>query len=184
MLNNAIITGASGLLGRKVYSIFKESGLFEQVIGLAFSRAKNGLIKVDLTSKDELVDLFEKYQPKIVIHCAAERFPDRAEENVDATIKLNIKASEYLAELSKQHGTRLIYISTNYVFDGKNPPYLPSAQPNPLNFYGKSKYEGEKAVVKINPQSIVVRVPILYGETEFPGESMVMLLSEYVKVSY
>ena len=76
----------------------------------------------------------------------------------------------------------LIYISTDYVFDGENPPYNVNDKPNPLNFYGKSKLGGEEAVRQADPQAVVLRVPVLYGETEYNAESAINILLDAVKV--
>jgi len=70
----------------------------------------------------------------------------------------------------------LLYISTDYVFDGKNPPYQPNSDPNPLSIYGKSKLEGEKVIFKHLTNAGVLRVPILYGPVEYLGESAVTTL--------
>jgi S-adenosylmethionine synthetase len=66
-----------------------------------------------------------------------------------------------LATWAKEHGATLIYISTDYVFDGTSPPYQVDAQPAPLNFYGESKLAGEQAIRDTYPQAIILRVPIL-----------------------
>ncbi|CAG8459664.1 11741_t:CDS:10 [Diversispora eburnea] len=126
-----------------------------QVLGLAKSRLKN-----------------------------AERRPDVAEKNRDATLELNVNVPANIATFSKTYNFLLIHISTDYVFDGKNPPYNVDDKPNPLNFYGETKYQSEIAVQKANSQAIILRVPILYGEVEYPDESAVNILLESVKLSF
>ncbi|KAI8054513.1 hypothetical protein BDF22DRAFT_618878 [Syncephalis plumigaleata] len=161
-----LITGASGLL----------------VVGTAFSRANNGLIKLDLTDKSAVEQAFNQYQPEAVIHCAAERRPDVAERDHDAVLKLNVQATEALAQLCKDYNTQLIYISSDYVFDGTNPPYDINDTPNPLNFYGKTKLAGEEAIRRVNPKAITLRVPVLYGLVTYPSESSINVLEEIVRV--
>lgn len=78
----------------------------------------------------------------------------------------------------------LIYISTDYVFDGTSPPYEVDDNPNPLQFYGQSKFEGEKAIRGEYPEAVVLRVPILYGKTEYNGESAINILIDAVLVSH
>ncbi|RIA88592.1 hypothetical protein C1645_799693 [Glomus cerebriforme] len=162
-----IVTGASGLL----------------VIGLAKNRVKNDFKQVDLTDKSAVELLIEEIKPDVIVHCAAERRPDVAERNQEATFELNVHATEQLGILSLKYKFLLIYISTDYVFDGKNPPYEVNDTPNPVNFYGNTKYQGELAIQKVNPDTIILRVPILYGEAEFPGESAVNILVDIVKDS-
>ena len=76
----------------------------------------------------------------------------------------------------------VVYISTDYVFDGTSPPYQVDDKTNPLNFYGKSKLGGEEAVREVDPHAVILRVPVLYGETEYNGESAVNTLLDVVKV--
>ncbi|RIB10362.1 RmlD-like substrate binding domain-containing protein [Gigaspora rosea] len=176
-----IVTGASGLLGRVVCKAFSEAG--HEVTGLAKSRAKNGLKQFDLTDKDKLESLIQELKPNVIIHTAAERRPDVAEKNREATFELNVNVPAHIASLSKVYDILLIHISTDYVFDGKNPPYDVNDKPNPLNFYGETKYKSELAVQSANNQTVVLRVPVLYGEVEFPGESAVNILMDSVKNS-
>lgn len=78
----------------------------------------------------------------------------------------------------------LIYISTDYVFDGTAPPYEVDATPNPLQFYGETKLGGEKAIESVYPEAVILRVPILYGKTEFNGESAINILIDVVLVKF
>ncbi|KAJ3318559.1 hypothetical protein HDV06_000388 [Boothiomyces sp. JEL0866] len=172
-----IVTGASGLLGR---AVFQELQKNHSVIGTAFSRTKGSLLKLDLTNSNKVEEFISLHKPNIVVHCAAERKPDVCANDEQGTLKLNVESSKQLAKLSVQYSFKLIYISTDYVFDGKNPPYEAEDQPNPLNFYGKSKYLGELAILENAPSSIVLRVPILYGNTLFNAESAVNILIDVI----
>ncbi|ORX93607.1 NAD(P)-binding protein [Basidiobolus meristosporus CBS 931.73] len=173
-----LVTGASGLLGRAVVQNLKNSG--HEVIGTGRSRVGNGLVKLDLLDTVETVRFLEELKPQAVIHCAAERRPDVAEKNREDTVKLNQQIPALLGEVCSKLGAFLIYISTDYVFDGSNPPYDVNDTPNPLQFYGQSKYEGELAIQRTNPHAAILRVPILYGNTEFNGESAVNILLDAV----
>jgi S-adenosylmethionine synthetase len=77
----------------------------------------------------------------------------------------------------------LIYISTDYVFDGTAPPYEIDDKPNPLQFYGETKLGGEEAIKSVYPEAVILRVPILYGKTEYNGESAINILIDVVLVS-
>ncbi|CAO3641278.1 unnamed protein product [Cunninghamella blakesleeana] len=174
-----LVTGASGLLGRAVYRNFKAVNI--PVIGTAFSRASNELLKLDLSNNDEVEQFLTEHKPDVIVHCAAERRPDVAEKDKEGTLKLNAQVPGNLASFSKINNIALIYISTDYVFDGNNPPYNESDTPNPINFYGESKLAGEEAIKKVNKDAIILRVPILYGQVEYNGESAVNLLIDVVK---
>ncbi|KAI1794474.1 NAD(P)-binding protein [Ganoderma leucocontextum] len=157
-----IVTGASGVLGSAVYAAFKSAGI--TTLGFANSRPTDELKQLDLVDAEATEHIFTEFKPNWVIHCAAERRPDVAEKDPEATRKINVSVPESLARLSKKLKFKLVYISTDYVFDGTSPPYAPSAVPNPLNLYGITKRDGETAVLGVSgAQSIVLRVPVLYN---------------------
>ncbi|TPX65764.1 hypothetical protein SpCBS45565_g04966 [Spizellomyces sp. 'palustris'] len=176
-----VVTGASGLLGRAVVNAFKEGGY--DVVGTAYSRATEDLRKLDLTDFAAVKAFVAEQKPQIIIHCAAERRPDVAQNNREGVQQLNIAATDNLAQAAKDNNAWLVYISTDYVFDGTNPPYEPQDQVNPLNFYGQTKYAGEEAVQRVNPGAAILRVPILYGDVEYNGESAVNVLLDVIKKS-
>lgn len=118
----------------------------------------------------------------MVIHCAAERFPDKCASDPEGVKRLNVEASRKLASECNSRNILLIYISTDYVFDGKPEaaPYEADSPVNPPNFYGETKYAGEQAVLSAGKQSVVLRVPVLYGEVEKNKESAVNVLMDAV----
>ncbi|XP_032707880.1 methionine adenosyltransferase 2 subunit beta [Lontra canadensis] len=123
------------------------------------------------------------FQPHVIVHCAAERRPDVVENQPDAASQLNVNASGNLAKEAALIGAFLIYISSDYVFDGTNPPYREEDVPSPLNLYGKTKLEGEKAVLENNLGAAVLRIPVLYGEVEKLEESAVTVMFDKVQFS-
>ena len=170
-----LITGASGLLGRELYKQFRARGW--DCTGLAHSRARGELLKVDLCNEEEVRRCLEATRPDVVVHSAAERRPNVVASRPEAATELNVEATERLARLCRENGSFLLYISTDYVFDGRAAPYLPSAPTNPLNEYGRSKLAGEKAVMDVHGSgNAVLRVPVLYGDVEKVDESAVTVL--------
>ncbi|KAI6106920.1 hypothetical protein EDD16DRAFT_1695153 [Pisolithus croceorrhizus] len=150
--------GASGVLGSAVYDAFRTGP--HAVLGLAHSRAAGSLVRVDLTQVDDTRRVFEEFKPDWVVHCAAERRPDVAERDPGGVTKLNVDVPRQLAMLAKDLHFTLVYISTDYVFDGSSPPYHPWSEPNPLQLYGKSKRDGEIAVLSVDSATVIVlRVP-------------------------
>ncbi|CAF1182249.1 unnamed protein product [Rotaria sp. Silwood1] len=175
-----LITGASGVLGRKVKNLFINAGW--NVTGLALNRAnKNHLVKCDLTNFDEINAIIENLQPDAIIHCAAERKPDEFEKNPTKSMFLNVEVTRYLADFAAKENIFFILISTDYVFDGKNPPYKEDDTPNPLQAYGKSKYEAELITQKISKNHLILRVPLLYGEVETLDENAVTILLKNIR---
>ncbi|KAG6918388.1 hypothetical protein DXG01_014789 [Tephrocybe rancida] len=164
---------ASGVLGTAVREAFLNAN--HDVLGLSYSRSGEGLVQLDLTKEDEVVKVFTGFKPNWVIHCAAERRPDVAE-------KLNAEVPGCLASLAKKLKFTLVYISTDYVFDGTSPPYTPSSPTNPLQSYGQSKRDGELAVLAVDGARVVVlRVPVLYGPAPKNSDSAINILLDVVQ---
>ena len=175
-----IITGASGLLGR---ALMKEFSFYNQfkVLGLALNRSRDTNIKLNLLDFKSVIEFISDCKPNYIIHAAAERRPDICENNPEMANKLNILATENLTKVAKVVGAWILYISTNYVFDGKAPPYKPNSKTNPLNNYGKSKLGGEKAMWRNLDDACVLRLPILYGQVENIEESSVTAIAKIIK---
>ncbi|TRM63701.1 hypothetical protein BD626DRAFT_495120 [Schizophyllum amplum] len=180
-----IITGASGVLGSAIRKAFESaSGKGYEVTYMSHSQSGNGLVPLDLTDSAKVEELFVSKNPDWVIHCAAERRPDVAAKDPEAARKLNASVPAYLATLSKKLNFTLTYISTDYVFDGKNPPYKPSSPTNPLNLYGITKRDGEDAALGVDGAKVMVlRIPVLYGPIPSGknSESAINILLDIVK---
>lgn len=186
--NTALVTGATGLLGRQVVQAFARADW--KVIGAGFSRAKPpSTLKIDLGSQAEISKALAEAAPSVVVHCAANKFPDKCDSDPEGTRALNIEASRTLARLLAASSAILIYISTDYVFPGTegDAPYETTAKPSPPNLYGQTKLDGEKAVLDEYEKAgkkgsaVALRVPILYGKAEEPKESAVNVLMDAVK---
>jgi len=171
-----------------VYSTFQRAGA--HTVGLSYSQVKEGLVKLDLI--DDLLSqggatlrkLFTQHKFTWVIHCAAERRPDAFKEleGAAAAIKLNQDVPGHLAQMCRDNDATLVYVSTDYVFDGRNPPYKPGSEANPLQEYGITKFAGEKAVLGVSDAKVVVlRVPVLYGPAPKNSDSAVNILLDVVQ---
>lgn len=170
-----LVTGATGLLGRAVMRRFADESDFN-VVGLCHARKGDGLNPVDLTDAAAVQTVLDAERPDAIVHTAAIRRPDAFAADEAAARRLNVAATETLARWTAAHsGTFLVYISTDYVFDGTQPPYFPESRPHPVNGYGQSKLDGEIAVRETaGAQTAILRVPILYGdEVETLAESSV-----------
>jgi dTDP-4-dehydrorhamnose reductase len=146
--------------------------------GTALRRLSGGLHKLDLFDSNAARAFFLEMAPDIIIHSAAERHPDVCQNDPDATVRLNVGATRVVAECAAELDAWLVYMSTDYVFDGTNPPYFPDSIPNPLNLYGTSKRDGEVAVREAGGKSAVLRVPILYGPVEDLDESPITIIAK------
>ncbi|KAF2140278.1 uncharacterized protein K452DRAFT_253000 [Aplosporella prunicola CBS 121167] len=192
MPNTALITGATGLLGRAVAKEFATRGW--KAVGTGLSRASPpSTVKLDLLNSEDIERVLDEIKPDVVVHCAANRFPDSCNADPAAAIALNATASHTLTSLASRRSIFLLYISTDYVFSGLpgEAPYLPSSTPAPPNMYGQTKLEGEKAVLTAAadsgnrgtglPLAAVLRVPILYGSCSNPAESAINVLVQQIQ---
>lgn len=178
-MQTVLITGATGLLGRAIYTQFSQHAY--KVIGCGYSRAKPPLVQLDLADQDAVSALIKQHKPDVIIHAAAERRPDACENNQAATLALNLAATSFLAELCRTHNIRFFFISTDYVFDGTAPPYAENALTNPLNFYGQTKAQAEQAIMANSKAHTIIRVPVLYGDVETLSESAVTIIAEQIQ---
>lgn len=150
-----LVTGAKGMLGRDLCPMLEDND---------FDVIETDIENLDITNELQVNSVLKKECPDFVIHCAAYTNVDKAEDEKDLAEKINSTATEYIAKATKKIGATLIYISTDYVFDGtKNSPYMPDDEPNPINEYGKSKLNGETAIQKICDKYYILRTSWLYG---------------------
>lgn len=150
-----LVTGANGMLGQDLCPILEDVGAF--VI-------ETDVDTLDITNEDMVNNVLNDIHPDMVVHCAAYTNVDKAEEDIETAEKINVKGTENLAKACSKLDITLIYISTDYVFDGeKNTPYLPTDKTNPQNNYGLTKLKGEEAVKKYCEKYYIARTSWLYG---------------------
>jgi len=176
-MTTVLITGATGLLGRAVMRVCAARPGWT-VRGTGLSRAQPPLERVDLRDRAAMAACIDRVRPDVIIHGAAERRPEVSEKNPATTEDLNVGVTRDLARLAARRGAWMIYVSTDYVFDGTTPPYRPGDPTRPLNAYGRSKRDGELAARAELPGVGILRVPILYGEVQWLGESSVTVIAE------
>ena len=150
-----LVTGADGMLGQDLCPILEDYG--HEVI-------ETDLPEIDITKPDVILDVLSSEKPDAVIHCAAYTNVDKAEEDIESARLINKTGTKNVAEVCAKLDIPIVYISTDYVFDGKsNVPYLPNSLKNPINNYGLTKSEGEDEVRKLCEKYYIVRTSWLYG---------------------
>ena len=160
-----LITGASGQLGHDIARFF--SGTEIEYLGVS-SR------DLDITDRDAVRNLTEAYHPDAVLHCAAYTKVDRAEDEPELCIRVNADGTRNIAEACRELGSKLLYVSTDYVFRGNgDKPWETDDEPGPLNVYGKSKLAGEVAVRDLLERYFIVRTSWVIGEQ---GNNFVMTM--------
>ena len=158
-----LVTGASGLLGRKVVQIALEEGHEAYAIYKEHLTSSGTPIKLDLTNLEELSKILSERKPDTVIHTAAYTDVDGCEVNRELAWRVNADATKYLAMASSQIGFHLIYVSTDYVFDGEKGFYTEEDEPNPISYYGYSKLRGEEFLKEYATDWCIARPSVLYG---------------------
>ena len=111
-------------------------------------------------------ELISSVRPNIIYICAAYTWVDGCEMNEQKSFNINSFAPGRIAEEAQKLGVKVVYFSSDYIFDGTNGPYQESCLPNPINIYGRSKYEGEKLVLSACPEALILRTTIVYGPEE------------------
>lgn len=150
-----LLTGAYGQLGRCLLDRVPAEWIL-----LACGSAE-----LDITDRPAVERVVKKFRPDVIINAAAYTAVDKAETDRIRAMKVNAIGPENLAIAAHQHGARLIHLSTDYVFDGsKKTPYTESDLPCPINFYGLSKWEGEKRVFSVLPDAVVIRTSWVFSE--------------------
>ncbi|MGH9103041.1 MAG: dTDP-4-dehydrorhamnose reductase [Acidimicrobiales bacterium] len=152
MQTRVLVTGASGQLGSEVVSHLGERPLVEVV---AADRSR-----LDVTSRDQVLMTLEELAPDVVVHAAAWTAVDACESDPDRAWQVNAMGTRHVAEGARRVGAHVVYISTDYVFDGTAGPYVEWDEPRPLSVYGRSKLGGER---ELGPDSTVVRTSWVCG---------------------
>lgn len=150
-----LVTGVKGQLGYDVVRRLIELGI--ECVGVDID-------DFDITDKEQTFTYFEKVKPDVVIHCAAYTAVDKAEDEKDSSFAINVIGTENIALACKNIDAKMIYISTDYVFDGRgDEPIKEDTFLSPLNYYGFTKAEGEKRVQNILEKFFIVRTSWVFG---------------------
>lgn len=170
------VTGVAGQLGHDVMNELATRGY--QGIGTDIAESYSGVqdgtpvtlmpyVQLDITDEDAVISTITNINPDVVIHCAAWTAVDAAEEeeNKDKVFSINVNGTENISRACKSVNAKMVYISTDYVFDGKGTEPWQADCKNyaPLNVYGKTKLEGEKIVSEILDKYFIVRIAWVFG---------------------
>ena len=156
MRKKIVVTGANGQLGNELQQLATSYPGFDFIF-----TARHEL---PLDNPGTISHFIEDHQPHYFINCAAYTAVDKAESEKELANKINAEAPGVIAAACKKNNTRLIHISTDYVFNGEGKkPYQEDDATDPVNFYGATKLEGEKKVMQFNPESIIIRTAWVYS---------------------
>lgn len=166
---NLVITGANGLLGQKLIRLL--AGDPEKnitAVGRGDCRIQNlppnvSYRSCDIAQEEKLLPLIRNIHPDAVIHTAAMTNVDECELNPEACHIQNVKAVQNVISACEEAGAQLIHLSTDFIFDGKDGPYIETAKPNPISIYGQSKLDAENLVMEASCPWSIVRTVLVYG---------------------
>lgn len=150
-----LVTGTKGQLGYDVVNELEKRGHTAVAVDIE---------EMDITDAVSVERVITEAEVEAVIHCAAYTAVDAAEDNVEICRRVNAEGTENIAKVCKKLDLKMIYISTDYVFDGEGErPWEPDDERHPLNVYGQTKYEGELAVQKYLEKYFIVRIAWVFG---------------------
>lgn len=174
-----LFTGSNGLLGQKICAL---TAAYPQHTFLATSRGANrtqnlgraNYISMDITKRADVLRVVEEFEPEVIIHGAAMTHVDECELQRDLATLMNVEGTRHIAEAAQNVQAHLIFISTDFIFDGKDGPYNEEAIPNPLSHYGKTKLLAEHIVQELSSYSIL-RTVLVIGAAEDLSRSNIVL---------
>ncbi len=150
-----LVTGANGQLGHETLLMLQNKGI--DAVGI-------GRKELDFSQPEKVAKYIASQRADWVINCAAYTQVDKAEDDAELAFRVNRDAAKAVAEGVQRYAGRLLHISTDFIFDGKQShPYKENDPARPLGVYGQSKWEGEQAVREILPRAIILRTAWVYG---------------------
>ena len=167
---NLLITGASGLFGSKLAEIATAS---KYTVYSGYSQdlvASGSPIQFDVSDKNQVEAVFKKVTPEVVVHAAALTDVDKCELNKELAWKINVEGTRNIAEAAKSSHTFLVYISTDYVFNGETGGYAEVDRTDPINYYGLTKLKAEELVKDLVDEHCIARASVIYGSAPAAGK--------------
>ena len=167
-MKKIIITGCNGQLGREINRLYEGNRDIELI--------NTDVDELDITDVNDVINLAKRIQPYAIINCAAYTAVDACETNQDIAFKVNALGPRNLAIAARETGSKIVHISTDYVFDGtKKTPYYESDAFCPQSVYGYTKAEGEKMVQQMADRFFILRTAWLYGDGKNFAKTMLRL---------
>lgn len=180
-----LVTGANGLIGRKTIQALVRTKA-HHIFATSQKRVNLGpdveFFTVNLIYSDtnKLVDTIK---PDVIIHCAALASPDACEVDRYSCSKLNVEVTSRLASACRDYGSHLVFLSTDFVFDGKAGNYTETDVPMPASFYGESKLEAENLIQALNVGATIVRTSLVFGyEDHLSRSNIATKVIDHLKV--
>ena len=158
-----LVTGSTGLVGNQVVKDLAQTDNQTYSCYHNFKPEFGIPTQMDLTNFENVIKVIDNIKPDVIIHLAAMTDVDLCEKEKELTLKINTKATEIISKQAAKLGAFLIYVSTDYVFDGNSGMKKETDKPNPIGFYGKSKLDGEKAMMGMASSWCIARTSTPFG---------------------
>ncbi|MCX8189426.1 MAG: dTDP-4-dehydrorhamnose reductase [Nitrososphaeria archaeon] len=172
---NVLVTGASGLLGSKLAAILLSKG-YTVYAGYFGNMPVHGVpVKVDVSDENSVCKAFMLSKPDVVVHAAALTNVDTCELKKDQAWATNVIGTKNVTKFSKQYNSFLVYVSTDYVFKGDKGLYCEEDTPEPINYYGYTKFKGEEEVRNVLEEYCIARTSVIYGSFPATGKTNFVL---------
>ncbi len=167
-MKRILITGCHGLLGQKLVETFARQSEYTLLLAdlepaSFFKESQTEYKQLDITSRTAVKNIFEEFHPDAVLNAAAYTDVDGCERDKEKAWKVNVGGVENLAAAAHLSNTRVVHISTDYIFDGQHGPYTEEDVPNPIGYYGKTKLASENALHVGDVPYVILRTMVLYG---------------------
>ncbi len=174
-----LIIGASGLVGGNMLRYFRTMGWECMGTHFSFPTADTCFFDtLDLTHPDN-PDI-QAFRPHYIINCGALTHVDLCEEDPERSYKQTVTAQQNIIQLAQKIGSKLVYISTDYIFDGNSGPYTEEAKAAPLNAYGRHKWEAEQLTLAAQSDNLILRITNVYGD-EIRGKNFVARILQQIQ---
>jgi dTDP-4-dehydrorhamnose reductase len=166
-----LITGASGLYGSKLAEMATARN-YEVYSGYSQDKPASGTpTQFDVSERNRVEEVFKKVNPEVVVHAAALTDVDKCEINKELAWRINVEGTRNIVEAAKGSRAFLIYLSTDYVFNGETGRYKETDKPDPINFYGVTKLKAEELVKEKADKYCIARASVIYGSTPAAGKA-------------
>jgi dTDP-4-dehydrorhamnose reductase len=177
-----LLTGASGFLG---WNICRHTPKEWEIFGVVYSHPLSlpgaNIIQTDLRKDKSVKQLFETVRPQAVMHMAAVSDPNYCQLHREETRAINVEASLRMAGLSADYGIPCLFTSSDLVFDGNHAPYSEEDPPDPINHYGEQKTLAEAGMRRRYPQTIICRLPLMFGESGPVAQSFLQPMLQSIR---
>lgn len=167
-----LVIGSGGQVGGALCAAARALG---HAVFCADVKTAGARFSIDLADDASVAGVFKEVKPELTVLCSAMTYVDGCEKDPDSARKLNAEAPGFVAGLCADHGSRLVYFSTEYVFDGRNGPYSETDPVSPVSVYGRTKLEGEQKVLARLKEALSVRTTVVYSYAR-GGNNFIMQL--------